>query len=311
MLSKWVLGKVFISHSSRDKAFVRRLAKRLWGEGYQVWLDEKELVPGDALATRLSDALKESRVVIVVVTPNSLASKWLSFELNKATERMVEGQCRIIPVLKGDVEPPAELKSLIYADFRSSFAQGFKAILSALRRESEAAIRGSWAELESMVEEAFDFRGHGSLIGEYGDLDYTFVQVDGLMDVPGGQRLDDACIICDIVHDYLGKKELLGETWWEQYLTAQDNYPDTFRLVVSERPLGFGGVRRSGKSDLISSAIHSRDSYSNHLAIVLVDLSTVRSPEEKTRLIGIAREEICALASILGMPANPTPAADV
>lgn len=93
-MSKWVLGKVFISHSSRDKAFVRRLAKRLWNEGYQVWLDEKELVPGDALAARLSDTLKESRVVIVVVTPHSVTSKWLSFELNKATERMVEGRCR-------------------------------------------------------------------------------------------------------------------------------------------------------------------------------------------------------------------------
>lgn len=89
-----------------------------------------------------------------------------------------------------------------------------------------------------------------------------------MIGVPGGQRLDDVCIIYDIVHDYLGKKELLGETWWERYLTAQENYPDTFRLVVSERPLGFGGVRRSGKSDLISIAVHSRDSCSNPLAIV-------------------------------------------
>ena len=140
MLRKYMLGKVFISHSWKDKAFVRRLAKTLWEEDYQVWLDEKELVPGDGLATRLSDALSQSRVVIVVVTPNSMDSRWLRFELNKATERMVQGNCRIIPALKGIVEPPSELKGVVYADFRRSFKKGLEAVLAALSKEADAVV---------------------------------------------------------------------------------------------------------------------------------------------------------------------------
>jgi len=84
---------------------VRQLARRLSQEGSQVWLDEKELVPGDQLAARLSDALDHCRIIIVVVTANSHESNWLKFELNKATERMIKGECRLIPVLRGKVEP--------------------------------------------------------------------------------------------------------------------------------------------------------------------------------------------------------------
>ena len=37
---------VFISHTSRDKPAVRRLAKALKERGIRVWFDEWELVPG-------------------------------------------------------------------------------------------------------------------------------------------------------------------------------------------------------------------------------------------------------------------------
>jgi len=132
MNRRTLLGKVFLSHSWKDKPFVRQLARRLWREGYGVWLDEKELVPGDQLAARLSEAIDLCRVVIIVVTPTSVDSNWLKFELNKATERMVHGYCRLIPVLRGKVEVPQQLKGLIYADFRKSFARGFDAVAAAL-----------------------------------------------------------------------------------------------------------------------------------------------------------------------------------
>ena len=120
-------------------------------------------MPGDGLATRLSDALSQSRVVIVVVTPNSIDFRWFRFELNKATERMVQGNCRIIPALKGKVEPPSELKGLVYADFRRSFKKGLEAVLAALSKEADAVVIGSWRELECFVEETFDNHGFASV----------------------------------------------------------------------------------------------------------------------------------------------------
>jgi hypothetical protein len=116
-LQKWTIGKVFLSHSSIDKPFVRRLAGRIRKAGFDVWLDELEVLPGDSIPARLAGALEGCRVVIVVISEESLKSKWLSYELNIAIERMVKGLCRVIPVLKDNVEPPPEIKGIAWADF--------------------------------------------------------------------------------------------------------------------------------------------------------------------------------------------------
>jgi hypothetical protein len=43
------MSSVFLSHNSKDKAWVRDLAKRLTQDGVVVWLDEAELNIGDSL----------------------------------------------------------------------------------------------------------------------------------------------------------------------------------------------------------------------------------------------------------------------
>lgn len=129
------LGKVFVSHSSLDKRFVRRLVKRLADEGFETWLDEKELRAGDALGAEIAKALSQARVVLVVVSSASVKSKWLRYELNLATGRMVKGECRLIPVVIGDVEPPPEVAGLLYADFRSKFSLGWRGMVTALQYE--------------------------------------------------------------------------------------------------------------------------------------------------------------------------------
>jgi hypothetical protein len=98
-MKKHLLGKVFISHSSIDKPFVRRLARRLEKEGFGIWLDERELVAGDSLGKKISEALDSARAVLAVASKASIESRWLEFEVNKATSRMVKGECRVIPVV--------------------------------------------------------------------------------------------------------------------------------------------------------------------------------------------------------------------
>lgn len=94
------LGKIFISHTEADKPFVRLLADRITKGGFQVWLDERDLVVGDPLAENISKALTSARVVLVIVSSTSVNSRWLRYELNLATERMVKGLCRVIPYVE-------------------------------------------------------------------------------------------------------------------------------------------------------------------------------------------------------------------
>jgi hypothetical protein len=79
---------VFLSHNRTDKDWVRELAKRLTSSDYRgrplrPWLDEQVLDPGDPSSdAELTSAMDRSRFFVIVLTPNSVASRWVSFELD-------------------------------------------------------------------------------------------------------------------------------------------------------------------------------------------------------------------------------------
>ncbi len=287
---------MFISHSSKDKPFVRRLAKKLWSDGYDCWIDEAELVPGDMLSMRLSEAIKESRVVIVVVTEHSLKSKWLKFELNKATEFMVDGECRVIPIVIGEVEPPDVIKGHIYADFRKAFAVGYKAVLAALKKEADEAIQDSWQLLPSLIQTTFDKFGSSSG-GDYERIDYEFVQINGLKAKPS--RSDNECIVYDVIHDYAARKEPLDSNWWREYLETQERNGELYHLVVTERPIGIRDIKPSCKYGRISSCVDLLIP-SHPSVVVFADVGDLNSEDEKLAVILDAKKEIEDVARRLG-----------
>ncbi len=57
---------VFLSHSSKDKAVVRKLAERLRDDGLRVWLDEWEIRPGDPILLKIEEGLEQSRALVLV-----------------------------------------------------------------------------------------------------------------------------------------------------------------------------------------------------------------------------------------------------
>jgi hypothetical protein len=68
--------RVFLSHSSRDKSFVRELATFLPEPGrIKVWLDEAEIQPGDNIVSKIQGGL-DSEVVLFIMSPDSIASNW-------------------------------------------------------------------------------------------------------------------------------------------------------------------------------------------------------------------------------------------
>ncbi len=55
----WMLlrKKGFLSHNSEDQPFVRKLANRLKKEGFLVLIDVAEILFGESLITKISDAI--------------------------------------------------------------------------------------------------------------------------------------------------------------------------------------------------------------------------------------------------------------
>src|SRR6185503_18668658 len=78
------MNKLFISHSSKDDAFVRDLRFALADHGQDGWIDSRELRGGDPLLTEIQKAIEDGTAYAIVVSTDALQSKWVGKELKHA-----------------------------------------------------------------------------------------------------------------------------------------------------------------------------------------------------------------------------------
>lgn len=75
---------VFISYSTVDRALAKELADLLSREGVISFMAERDLESGDKWGEEIREALAAATEVILVLTPNSFASKWVMIEAGGA-----------------------------------------------------------------------------------------------------------------------------------------------------------------------------------------------------------------------------------
>lgn len=110
--------RAFISHSSKDKPFVRKLKEDLQFNEIETWVDEDELKPGDKLYDTLILGLQNSTHFLIVLTNNIKNSYWIDTEINEAISSLDKNIIqKIIPILLRKTEIPVSLEGLLYADF--------------------------------------------------------------------------------------------------------------------------------------------------------------------------------------------------
>jgi tetratricopeptide (TPR) repeat protein len=80
------MGKLFLSHSTRDDAVVRELRLALDELGHDVWVDSRELRGGDSLWPAIQQAIEDASAFAVVVSPDALQSEWVGKELRHALD---------------------------------------------------------------------------------------------------------------------------------------------------------------------------------------------------------------------------------
>lgn len=126
--------KVFISHSSKDKEFVRWLAVDLANAGHPPWLDEWKIRVGESIPTKVSQGIQTCDAMVVVLSEHAVTSKWVENEWQaKYWEEIVEGQIKVLPVLARQCEIPTLLKTKKYANFTQSYNEGLESLLIALQ----------------------------------------------------------------------------------------------------------------------------------------------------------------------------------
>lgn len=123
----------FLSHSSKDKTFIRQLAADLSRNNISVWLDEQMIKVGDSIADKISQGLAESDYFLVALSDDSVQSEWVKKELNQALlTEIEEKEVKVLPLLLSDCEIPILIKEKKYADFSQSYKSGLKSLLDAL-----------------------------------------------------------------------------------------------------------------------------------------------------------------------------------
>jgi hypothetical protein len=110
---------VFLSHSSKDREFASRLATDLAQAGLNVWLDQWNIRPGDSFATAIDLAIKDSRFLLIVMSPDYFQSSWTRQEWQYAlSDEINSGDVRLIPLLYRDCDIPSMLRTKQWVDFR-------------------------------------------------------------------------------------------------------------------------------------------------------------------------------------------------
>lgn len=127
---------VFLSHSSADKKFTRKLAIALAGSGLKVWIDEAEIGIGDSLIEKIESGILGSKYLIAVLSKNSTTSRWCTEELRMAMARQITQKgIAVLPVLIEDCDIPGFLQEKKYSDFRNTrqFDNAVKDLCAAIK----------------------------------------------------------------------------------------------------------------------------------------------------------------------------------
>jgi hypothetical protein len=127
------MKRIFISYSRQDEIFARRLAEALQNLGADVWIDVEDIQAGNKWSQAIQEGLDTATVMLVVISPDSMASENVSDEW----QYFLDHKKPIIPILCRPAKIHFQLNRVQYIDF---YNQDFD---PALRRlHTELAVQG-------------------------------------------------------------------------------------------------------------------------------------------------------------------------
>jgi len=132
---------VFLSHANEDKPKVRKLCKRLKADGFDPWLDEERLLPGQDWDLEIQKAMRASDAILLCFSLLSVQKEgYLQKEYKKAQEyqqEKPEGAIFVIPVRLDACEIPYTIQELQSVDYPADYDR----LVQSLRLRAEALSR--------------------------------------------------------------------------------------------------------------------------------------------------------------------------
>lgn len=147
----------FISYSSKDEEFARRLHARMRQEGLRVWFAPEDMKGGDYFSDQIDRAIRVYDRLLLVLSEYSMASNWVIREIKRARKvEEREGRKKLFPislsgyeVLRGwecldhdsGLDLAEEVRRFHIPDFSNwkdhdDFERGFKRLYESLKAEA-------------------------------------------------------------------------------------------------------------------------------------------------------------------------------
>jgi uncharacterized protein YjbI with pentapeptide repeats len=93
----------FLSYSSKDDDFARRLYNDLQGKNIRTWFAPEDLKIGDRFRSRIDEGIRIHDKLVLILSANSVASDWVETEVESALEReRKEGKEVLFPIAIDD-----------------------------------------------------------------------------------------------------------------------------------------------------------------------------------------------------------------
>jgi uncharacterized protein YjbI with pentapeptide repeats len=146
----------FISYSTRDEEFARRLYSRMRDEHLRVWFAPEDVKGGEKLYEQIERAIQVHDRLLIVLSESSLQSKWVMTEIRRARKvELRENRRKLFPIRMVDYETlqawecfdadtgedlAAEVRGYFIPDFSNwkehdAFEKAFERLLRDLRDE--------------------------------------------------------------------------------------------------------------------------------------------------------------------------------
>jgi hypothetical protein len=143
--------RVFLSHAAdADGAVRERLAADLRAAGVDLWMAPGSIAPGESFPAAIDRGLASSDYFIALLSPASLASRWVQAEVNAAIARALDEKLTVVPVIVSRVAVPPLLSTFQQIDL-TNYEEGLARLAAAIgvSIRSVAGIAGTEAPVPS------------------------------------------------------------------------------------------------------------------------------------------------------------------
>ena len=129
-------GVVFMSYARRDFKFADKLRKDLYLCDLEVWLDQDYLRTSQKWPVEIESAIEKTNVLVLVIAPDGIASKWIENELSHA----IKHEKPIFPVIHSETAMPKWLDTYVgeieTADLtKAKYRPGFDELLEGIKTQ--------------------------------------------------------------------------------------------------------------------------------------------------------------------------------